>query len=258
MVPSAVALLASTGRQSGLVIDCGYERTTVVPVVNGEAVEHAARTVRAGGHHITKDVLRVLRGQPNSGAGGTPFAKLSSAEQLRAAQLVKETHCSVEEMQAEHQANGVDHADQGSSSAMRSRVSKCARVIFGSPHTPHTAHTAHTAHTCSAEDESDDDGEDEGYRERGHRRGLLRVIKSAVGACHASVCGLLCANVVFAGGGSLLPGFTERVEEGIRTFAPAGVVTSSIPAPIEHAAAAFDGCRVLLACGYLDDLWLGE
>ena len=78
---------------------------------------------------------------------------------------------------------------------------------------------------------------------------------------------LLYANVVFAGGNSLLPGFASRVQGEIRRF---GTVPPQLKEELgansatvsgeggDHAAAAFDGCRVLLACGYVDGggLWI--
>lgn len=49
---SAMAVYAS-GRTDGLVLDCGERSCRAVPVVEGVAVDHAARYLDLGGHHVT-------------------------------------------------------------------------------------------------------------------------------------------------------------------------------------------------------------
>eukprot|EP01083_Nonionella_stella_P004342 12551_1 len=56
----AVMALYQSGRTSGQVVDCGYQRTHLVPVWEGYALPHAVSRYSTGGYHITKYLEHLL------------------------------------------------------------------------------------------------------------------------------------------------------------------------------------------------------
>ncbi|KAH3714215.1 actin 2 [Pelomyxa schiedti] len=54
MVPSALLALYSTGRTSGLVVDCGQAYTRVTPISEGQVLNTSCRKILLGGRDITR------------------------------------------------------------------------------------------------------------------------------------------------------------------------------------------------------------
>lgn len=61
LIDSHVLSLVATGRMSGLVVDCGYLETCVMPVYGGRPMRHLVRTTPRAGQHLSKGVHALLR-----------------------------------------------------------------------------------------------------------------------------------------------------------------------------------------------------
>lgn len=55
--------LYSIGRTTGLVVDSGYEKTDIVPIIDGKIITKAVKSLNIGGYHVTNKLRESLREQ---------------------------------------------------------------------------------------------------------------------------------------------------------------------------------------------------
>lgn len=82
---SAVASLFSIGKTGGIVVDLGYEKIDVAPVIEGMVQPSAAARIPVGGKHVTDALLNILReGGRQMSCADVEAMKVSVCDRIRA------------------------------------------------------------------------------------------------------------------------------------------------------------------------------
>lgn len=84
MVPKSMLSLYSNGQTNGLVVHSGYADTQVVPIFEGYPLEHAARSLPIGGHHVSLCLMKLMNNR------GYDFNHFHDRENIR---NIKENCC---------------------------------------------------------------------------------------------------------------------------------------------------------------------
>ena len=99
-----VLALYTSGRTTGVVVDCGESATTAVPIYEGYKISSSIKTLDIAGRRLTEFLARLVSDKDISSAGSTsqqphpgsletpPFKQLADREAIRVA---KEQHCFV-------------------------------------------------------------------------------------------------------------------------------------------------------------------
>ena len=220
-----VLSLYAAGKMNGVVLQSGYGATHALPCYEGNPLNDAALRLNLAGRDITDYLTKLL-----SGRG-------CSLPDHRIVNNIKESLCYVALDFEKEKATAASGSSveknyvlpDGKTIAIGSELFCCTEALFqpsllgiDSP-------------------------------------GIHQMMHNAIANCKENIRENLYANIVLAGGTTLLPKITERMEKELSAFAPptADVKIMSSPAKAPHHSA-FIGASILTSLPTFKDLWLSK
>lgn len=190
VVSSAVMSLYSTGRTRGLVLEIGEGLTSAVPVFEGFALPHATRHMKLAGADLTQHLMKRLSSR---GGGGARF----DSSHVKTVRSIKEHICAVA-------AEPFARAGAASSASSAGEPSGGEHLLYELP----------DGEAIRIDAESRFGVAEALFRPREvgvESPGIAELATEAVRACDAFLQADLLANVVVAGGTSMMAGIGERL-----------------------------------------------
>uniref|UniRef100_A0A7S4IC87 Actin n=1 Tax=Vannella robusta TaxID=1487602 RepID=A0A7S4IC87_9EUKA len=177
LASSAYLALLSTGRKTGLVVDCGEQISHIVPVYQGSAINHAIKRMDMGGRNIT-EFLRVLLTER-----GYSFTTTRDKEIVKE---IKEEHAYVA-YNYDEEANRSEHKIQyelpdGQVIEIGKELFRCTEPFFNPS-------------LFGVEGKA-----------------IHHSIRECISTCDPGLQNSLCQNVLLTGGSSMFPGMKERLQ----------------------------------------------
>ena len=227
MANQAVLAMYSTGKTTGVVLDCGQGMTNVVPVFEGFSVDHAMLRQDFGGKEITDHLMSLLLKK------GHNLAFNYREEVVK----IKETLCYIS------QPTKVEEKDQASSDPetktyelpdgskidLNEELFQAPEVLFKPG--------------LLTGDETQED------------KGVINMLNNSVTKCEPGYHRPLFRNIVLAGGGSMFPGLPERVYHQVEAVAPQGMKVKVAAAPERHLAV-WTGGSILASLPNFQTMWI--
>ena len=223
LVNHAVLSLTSTGRTSGLVVECGYGMTHVVPVADSFPLTYASRRVDVGGDDLTMYISKLLQQR------GFVFTQMrENVVEIG----IKEGHAYVAlDFDAEMSTYPSDSVEyelpDGSSLKLGREVVQCAEALFR----PSLLGGVET-------------------------RGLHEAVVQTVASCDAELRDTMWRSIVLAGGSSRLRGLGRRLEKEVGSVAGNGVV--AVVDPAAHSFMAWVGGSIVASMSTFRDAGLSK
>jgi centractin len=223
VAPQAILSLYSSGRTTGLVLDCGDGVSHAVPVYQGFALRHAITRVDVAGRDVTERLMLLARR-----AG----VSLTSSAERELARTIKEEHCYV----------ALDAAREEHS-----------------PSRPAAAYTLPdgTPLTLGAERFRAPEALFDSSLVGVEASGVQGCVLDAVRKSDLELRQHLLSQVVLAGGSTLYPGFGERLLAEVRKGSPAGVKVR-IAAPPERKFMTWIGGSILASLATFKRMWVSK
>ena len=210
IAPPALAVAFGTERVTGLFVDVGERSTVLWALFEGYPVLEAATVIPLGGGHLTDWLGRCMRDKAGGGAVGERVAALegrpppADAAWAAAAREAKEASAQVQlDYRRPRRQPPVSASCPGGDSVSLSHdeLARCAEGMLDPP-------------AVGLPDAVP---------------GLARAVCRTVGLCALPVREALYANVVLAGGGSLLAGLPERLERDVKEALAAAKCEWKVP-----------------------------
>eukprot|EP01084_Bolivina_argentea_P168257 291836_1 len=183
---SVLSLYASNGRTTGIVIDCGHNASHIVPVYEGNAIQHAILRLDIAGKHITNHFSTLLQSRGyifKSEIVQEIKEKLAKCAVNYEYEL-KETETTVAQMQPNYEL------PDGKVITINSERFICSEILFK----PALI------------------GKD--------MKGIHELANESVIQCSKDIRKELYENIVLAGGTSMLPGIDKRLNNEINNVLP--------------------------------------
>ena len=216
-----VLSLYSTGRTTGMVVDCGDTVSHVVPVSEGYAASHSIQRLDFGGRDLT-DHLRHLMAE----RGDSLLASLPGFETARD---MKEKLSSVA---FSHEAAMAPASSTSSYSLPDGNVITLGSEIYGCPEA--------LFHPSLLGRQSP---------------GLPEMVHHSISKSDAQLEGVLYGNILLTGGSSMFPGLNKRLEGGIRALARTPVKVGVVSRLDPHCSAWLGG-SILASLGPYQPMWV--
>ncbi|KAF0697924.1 Aste57867_11421 [Aphanomyces stellatus] len=252
----AVLNAFSFGKSTALVCDIGASSTRVVPVVEGFSLKGSAHRSTVGGEALTAQLLAILHDKHKveihpgvrKYAEGTAAPLASASNEYRNFRILeivrdmKESLCAVpettlQEELAESVAPEQYELPDGQVVTLGSERFRVPEKLF---HPDVIAADSTTVYSAS--------------------KGLHRMVYNAVQASDADVRKDLLYNMVLCGGGSGLPGLTERLHWEVSQMVPSSTykVRLAQVSSIEKKFSAWIGGSILASLGSFQQLWVSK
>jgi len=237
----AVLSLYATGRTTGVIIDSGAGITNIVPIYEGHAIQHDDLSLRLAGNDITDYLMKLLT---KNGHSFTPIdaSDISTTDARDIVSDIKENLCYVASdfnkeiynIKKEYPNNTFKLPD-GSSITIGNESSitignerfLCPEILF---------------------QPSIIDLPYDGIHQAAHK-----VISQSNRDNHLP----LYSNIITSGGTTLLPGFTERLQNEIAALSPPKYVIKIKTIP-ERKYAAWIGGSILASLSTFKDIWISK
>ena len=219
-IQAALSLLSS-GRLTGMVLDSGHSASYAVPIHDGNALPHAVCRVNLGGRDLTQYMINIISKRLIGEYMMTPF-DLSNTVGREIVRDIKEKLAYVPmsfcEEKKKYDAGFVEEKEyelpDGRMLKVGSERFHCGEVLFK----PSLAQS--------------------------EALGVHDVVYHSIMKCDVSLRHCLYANIVLAGGSTMLPGIAERFNHEMHILAPCGVKIK-ILAPYERRYSTWIGGSIL-------------
>ena len=221
----AVLSLYSTGKASGIVVDCGAGVNHVVPVTEAFAIKHAIKTQKVSGDSITEKLEAFLKEK------GAVFGQEDPTEICN---LIKESKCFIPQ-DYEDEVENINDSSQnvatytlpdGKQIKIGREAIDCMEALFQPELMGYKGETSIHEHTYKS---------------------LMR--------CDKDLREELSSNILLTGGTTTCPGFSERLERELVDVASAGL-KMDVKAPTEREFGVWIGGSILSTLPSFHTMWI--
>lgn len=220
MANQAVLAMYSTGRTTGVVLDCGAGMTNVVPVFEGFSVDHAMLRQDFGGRELTDHLVGLL-----SERGYNLISAADRPEVIK----IKHSLCYVsQDTSAETAIEKTYELPDGTKITLKDELFLCPEVLFQPTMLTNV---------------------------QAKPNGVLDMLYNSVTKCEPGYHKPLFKNMVLAGGSSLFPGLADRLGHQMAARAPEGMQVKVIAAP-ERYLAVWIGGSILASLPNFQTMWI--
>ena len=224
--PAVLSLLAS-GRTTGMVIDCGYGASQIVPIYEGCALSYAINRLDVGGNDLDESLLRQL---------SCRYGDISSTWTMREMiRDMKEKLCYValnvgQELQTSAEGSSMEinyELPDGNVMTIGKERFLCPEALF---------EPSYVGFSCT---------------------GIHDNATYSITKCNVDIRKDLYANTVLSGGSTMFPGFAERMQKEMIELAPATAKVNVI-APPERKYSAWIGGSILATMSTFQDMLISK
>lgn len=228
-----ILALFGAGYTTGVVVDCGFESTRVVPIYDGFALPHAVLVDTAlGGTAVDAHAARLLEGKGIAFRNASMALVAGESCKLQAALTDIGGAPKVDTMTVEIPARAVSAASRSAAKAVdltaEERLS-LGEVVF----VPQVANRSTES------------------------PGLAGVVHRAITACSIDLRRDLYEGIMLVGGASLLPGLPERLDKDLRLLV-AESVNAQVTAYENRQFAAFAGAAMVASLPDFANNWISK
>ena len=224
----AVLSLYAAGQTTGIVLQSGDGVTDAVPIYEGFALPHNITRMHLAGSDLTDNMIDML-----SQERGCFFSTTADHETAR---VIKEKLCYV--------AQDYDH--------------EMAKFRYGDRETPYVLPDGEVVRVGTERFRCPEmlfrPGPVSGINKH---RGIQHVIRDSIMDCNEEIHRELSRNIVLAGGNTMIPGITERLQEELECLMPSWMPVRATSFPDQRYMAWLGGS--ILAClPTFDQLWISR
>ena len=221
--------LYSIGRITGLVVDSGYEKTDIIPIINGKIITEAVRSLSIGGYHVTNKLREFLREQD--------FTYTDEEDKFfGAARNIKENLCYValnpdKELELAPKVSGmrkIHKLPNGEKYTIDIQRFMATEILF--------------------QPEMID------LKENPLHEQIIDSIKS----CDTKTQSLLWPNIAITGGNSILPGYHARMKHELKLLAPDNEDLRIHSTPSPSSFSSWIGASILSSRKEFNKYWITE
>jgi len=220
----AVLSLYSSGRTTGIVMDCGDGVSHTVPIYEGYCLPHAVQRLDLAGRDLTENMMRILveRGYSFSTSAEKEIVR-DIKERLAFVAIDYDAELEKSETSSDMEKDYM--LPDGQVMTIGNERFRCAEVLFK----PNLIGKEYA--------------------------GIHKLTYNSIQACDIDIRRILYENIVLSGGSTMFPGIEERLTNEMKSLAPASVKVRVV-APAERKYSVWIGGSILSALSTFQEMWV--